>query len=361
VSASAPIVDLVIPVHDASRPLQRALDSLVLSGLRIPEELRITVVCHNISQADIEDSLSTRAREVVRFLEYNDGEQSPAGPFMQGLRSATGEYVSIMGSDDTLEPGALAAWLAVAERSELTALIPPERHANGNKVATPPIRPFRRGVLDPLKDRLAYRTAPLGLIRRSAIDRLGLDMPSSQRSGSDQLFGVKLWFSGERIGYAKGAPKYVVGADAVSRVTLKPRPAREELQAVAELIAHPFVRSLAPRRRRAIVTKSVRVHIFSAALVRTRDDRWTDEDRATIAELLADFAEAAPGYRRPLSLADRRLLEALESGSASAEALKRMLAARSRFGHPLTVLTRDVRGLLATDGPLRLMVAARLL
>jgi hypothetical protein len=38
-----------------------------------------------------------------------------------------------------------------------------------------------------------------------------------------------------------------------------------------------------------------------------------------------------------------------------------MLAARSRFGHPLTVLTRDVRGLLARDGPIRFMVAARLL
>jgi len=361
VNDTTPLVDLIIPIHDSSRPLQRAIDSIVRSGLRVPEELQVTVVCHNIPIAEIEESLSADARKSVRFLQLDDGEPSPAGPFMFGIRNATAKYVSIMGSDDTLEVGALKAWLSIAQRRELTALIPPERHADGRKVATPPIRPLRKGELDPLKDRLAYRTAPLGLILRDAVERLGLDMPPTQRSGSDQLFGIKLWFSGERIGYAKGAPKYVVGADAVSRVTLIPRPAQEELRAITELICHPYVRALPARARRAIVAKTVRVHVFSAALVRTLNNRWTDDDRAAVRSLLLSFAESAPGYERPFSLADRRLVDALTAGDVSVERLSKLLSSRSRYGHPVTILTRDLRGLLAADGPLRFMAASRLL
>ena len=358
---SSPLLDLIIPVHDSSRPLQRAIESVLLLGLRVPEQLRVTLVCHNIPRSEIEGSLSTDARNAVRFLELNDGEPSPAGPFMFGIRSATAKYISIMGSDDTLEVGALASWLATAERLKLTALIPPERHADGRKVATPPIRPFRKGLLNPVKDRLVYRTAPLGVMLRSAVDRLRLDMPSTQRGGSDQLFGVKLWFSGERLAYAKGAPSYVVGADAVSRVTLTPRTAQEELRAVSELVTHPFVRSLPAAAIRAIVTKSVRVHVFSAAAARTRDGRWTDEDRATIRRLLSVFDVVAPNYRRPLCLADQRLVDALEAGDVAVERLSKLVKNRTKFGHPMTVLTRDPRSFFAVDGPIRFMVAAVLL
>lgn len=356
-----PIIDVVIPVHDSSRPLQRAVDSLMESGLTIPTELRINVVSHNIAASEIEAILSDEVRDKVRILELADGEPSPAGPFMFGITSATGEYVSIMGSDDSLEPGALRAWLDVAQAGDLSAVIPPERHAAGNKVATPPIRPFHTGNLHPLKDRLAYRTAPLGLIRRSAVARLGLDMPPRLRNGSDQLFGLKLWFSGERIGYARRAPKYVVGADAKSRVTFTVRPAVEDLRAISELFADGWTRAQSLRVRRAIVAKSVRVHVFSAALLRSNDDRWTEDDRRYIAEMLIGAESLAPGYLRVLSLADRGLVDALLQGTVASSALRALLKARSRFGHPATILTRDIRGLLASDGPIRFMVAAKLL
>lgn len=356
-----PIIDVVIPVHDPSRPLQRAVDSLLASGLSVPTELRINVVCHNVPVDEIAQTLRPDAREKVRLLEFNDGQPSPAGPFMFGISSATAEYVSIMGSDDSLEPGALRAWLDAARAGDLTAVIPPERHASGAKVATPPIRPFRSGALHPLKDRLAYRTAPLGLIKRGAVSRLGLDMPPRLRNGSDQLFGLKLWFSGEPIGYAHRAPRYVVGADAKTRVTFAVRPAVEDLRAISELFADEWTRSQPLPVRRAIVAKSVRVHVFSAALVRTKGDRWTDDDRAHIAGLLREAEELAPGYLRVLSIADRRLVDALLAGTAGVDMLSSLLRLRSRFGHPLTVLTRDIRGLAEGDGPLRFMIAAKLL
>lgn len=357
----APLIDVVIPVHDSSRPLQRAVDSLLGSGLAVPQELRINVICHNIGETEIAGILTEEARDKVRFLEFADGEPSPAGPFMFGINNATGEYVSIMGSDDSLEPGALRAWLGVARSCGLTAVIPPERHASGTKVATPPIRPWHSGRLHPLRDRLAYRTAPLGLIKRTAVSRLGLEMPSRLRNGSDQLFGLKLWFSGEPIGYARRTPKYVVGADAKSRVTFAIRPAVEDMRAISELFEDEWTRRQPIRIRRAIVAKSVRVHVFSAALIRSNNDRWTGEDRTYISQLLRFAEELAPGYLRVLSLADRRLVDALIAANVDADALNALLRTRSRFGHPATVFTRDFRGLLASDGPLRFMVAAKLL
>lgn len=356
-----PAIDVVIPVHDASRPLDRAVRSLLESGLELERELRIDVVCHNIAASTVGDMLGADTRPAVRLLEFADGQPSPAGAFMHGIRSATAEYVSIMGSDDTLEPRALREWLQQARDQRLDALIPPERHASGAKVATPPVRPFRRGLLDPVRDRLAYRTAPLGLFRRRLVDELGLDMPPRLRSGSDQLFGLKLWFSGVRIAYGHGLPKYVVGADAKTRVTFTPRPAEIELRAVHELVTDPWVLALPPRTRRMIVTKSLRVHVFSAALVRSDADRWTAEDRAYLSRLLDVFAETAPDFTRPLSLVDRRLVDALADPRIDAGVIASLLRDRRRYGHPVTVLTRDARGLLAVDGPIRFMVAAKLL
>ena len=360
-AAGEPLVDVVIPIHDPSRPIQRTIDSLLQSGLRVPEELRINVVCHNIDVAEISAAVSEAVRGSVRFLSFLDGEPSPAGPFSFGIEAATAEYVSIMGSDDFLEPGALRAWVEVAMRMGLTAFIPPERHSSGAKVATPPVRPWRSGLLDPVRDRLAYRTAPLGLIKRSVITRLGLTMPSRLRNGSDQLFGLKLWFSGEHLAYGKGLPHYVVGADATSRVTFTIRKAADELRAVDEILSDPWVGSLPPHARRAIIVKSVRVHVFSAALLRCSGDRWTQEDREFIRELLGRALSLSPTYLRALSIADRRLVDALTAANRPLETLERLVNARRRYGHPITVLTRDVRGLFMRDGPLRFMVASKLL
>lgn len=356
-----PLVDVVIPVHDTSRPLQRAVDSLLLSGFAVPGELRISVVCHNLRITEVAAMLTPETHSKVRFLEWEDREPSPAGPFMHGIRSATAEFVSIMGSDDSLEPGALLAWYNSASRRGLAALIPPERHASGAKIATPPTRPWRRALLHPVRDRLAYRTAPLGLLRRTSVSELDLDMPTRLRSGSDQLFAVKLWFSGLPIAYGRGLPHYVVGADARSRVTFTVRAIEDELRAVRELVTDPWVLALPDRARRSIVTKSYRVHLISSVFVRTSTDRWTSDDARFVQATLRVFSEVAPGFENPLSIADRRLLDTLSHERSGASELNELLAARRRFRSPAAVLTRSPWGLFAIDGPLRYMVASRLL
>jgi len=356
VTGGGALVDVIIAVHDASRPLQRAVDSVTGTP-----GVTVTVVCHNIDRAEIAATLTAPAVDAVRFLELSDGVRSAAGPFNHGIAASRASYVSIMGSDDYLEAGAIAAWAEKAERESLTALIAPERHASGRTVRTPPVRPFRRGLLDGVKDRLAYRTAPLGLVRREAVGRLGLEFAPGLATGDDQVFSAKLWFSGERIAYARRAPRYVVGDDAGERVTLAPRALSDELRFVDELIGDPWFAHLPRASRAALAVKLARVHLFSAASRVSDRDEWTDSDRWFLTGLVGRLEKAAPGFARPLSLADRRLLDTLAGGGAPSDDIRALCAARRRFGLPSTLIARDVRGQFAIEGPLRFAVASALL
>lgn len=355
-TAQTEAVDLIIAVHDPSRPLQRAVDSVTGTP-----GVTVTVVCHNISRDEIAATLTGEALDAVRLLELSDGIRSAAGPFNHGIAASRATYVSIMGSDDYLEPGALAAWTAQADRESLTALIAPERHASGRPVRTPPVRPFRRGLLDGVKDRLAYRTAPLGLVRREAVGRLGLEFAPGLATGDDQAFSAKLWFSGEAVAYAHRAPRYVVGDDAEQRVTLAPRALSDELRFVDELLGDPWFARLSPAPRTALAIKLTRVHVFSAASRLSDRDEWTEPDRRYLTGLLRRLESAAPGFARPLSIADRRLLDALAAGGARGGDIRALCAARRRFGRPSTLVARDLRGQLAVEGPLRFAVASALL
>ena len=354
-------VEAVIAIHDSSRPLQRAIDSLLESGLEVGRELRITVVCHNVDPGEIASTLTDRVGAAVSLVALNDGIRSPAGPFNLGISSSSAEFVSIMGSDDYLEPGALAAWLSIARSGSYAAVIAPQRHASGAVVRTPPVRPFHRGNRDPVKDRLAYRTAPLGLIRRSIVDTLGLEFSRGFATGEDQLFSAKLWFSGAPVAYARREPRYVVGADASDRVTMQTRPMSVEFEAIDAFISSEWYLGQSTVVREAIATKIVRVHVFSAASTRSEAAEWSADDRAYVAQFLRRVRDVAPACERALSIADRRLVDALGSESTPAEQVAKLVIARRRFGHPATLITRDARSLLAVEAPVRFSLASALI
>ena len=69
--AAKPEVDLVIAVHTAQRPIERAVAS-VLSGTVAP--VRVTVVCHGVDVALIMARLGSFADDPrVRLLPFADG------------------------------------------------------------------------------------------------------------------------------------------------------------------------------------------------------------------------------------------------------------------------------------------------
>lgn len=359
----APAVDVVIAVHSALRPVERAVRSLVAGGLPVggADGVRVTVVCHNIDVETIRRGMSAESAEHARFLGLDDGIRSPAGPFNHGLDHATGEFVAVMGSDDTVEAGALAQWLDWARRERVAALVVPERHADGRLVRSPIVRVGRSRRLDPVKDRLAYRTAPLGLLRREVVDSLGLRFTAGLATGEDQLFSARLWFSGLRIDYGRGTGCYVVGGDQPDRVTHMQRTVSADLEFATSLVAGDWFTGLPLVHRQALVTKILRIHVFGLMAVREASGGWSEQDRQELATVTRRLLSGAPGADDPLTLADARLLDAILDPTVPTSTCLLLARRRAAYGSPATLVARKLSAQFHPEAPLRIMTAAALL
>jgi len=358
------LVDVVIAVHTPDRPIERAVASLVDGGLPtdpgVGGRLRINVVCHNTEVEPIRARVAPEHRELVRFLHYVDGIKSPAGPFNHGIEQASGTWVAIMGSDDSLEPGAIAAWTAAAETDSADVVIAPMAHAGGGSIHTPVVRRTRRSGLDPVTDRLTYRTAPLGLLRLSLVRSLGLTFPTRYATGEDQSFSAKLWFSGARISYGRGLPRYLVHDDADVRASYTSRPVVEDMAFATDLVATDWFAALAPKSRAAIITKMIRVHVFGMVSLRAQAGTWDADDAAAMARILHQLLDAAPSAAQPLSLADRALLDAVAGQEPDVAHMLRLTTARRMFKSPRTWFPRNLSQLFHPEAPLRFMSASAL-
>ncbi|HLS62618.1 MAG TPA: glycosyltransferase family 2 protein [Ruania sp.] len=348
-----PGVDVVIAVHTPDRPIARAVRSVLDHN---GEGTRLTVVCHNIDAAQIRSQVDPAHREQVRWLEHHDGKRRPAGPFNAGIEAATGEYVAIMGSDDTLQPGAISSWYWLAQHTGAEAVIA-RLERDGRAVPTPPTRPWRRRDLDGVKDRLCYRSAPLGLVATATIARLGLRLDEAVATGDDVGFVTRLWFQAT-VAFDRRGPAYVIGEDASDRITYAPRPVAEELTFLTRLLRQHWFTRLDLVQRRAAVVKYLRIHLFGAVYHRPDPETWTDAERADLAEVARALLQAAPGCEAVLSLADRALLDAILADDGAASVLISLAMARRRHGRPGTILTRDLAHLFAREAPLRMMTAS---
>lgn len=350
---------MIIPIHDATRPLRRVVESLARSGLGF-DELRVLVVCHNISEESIRPLLAGFMGMRVDFLEYHDGLRSPAGPRAFALESTTSEYFSFVDSDDLLEDGALQRWRSLADRHHLDAVIPRERHASGRRILTPPTRPLRSSGLDASRDRLMYRTAPLGLLRRESAIHAGVCFGDDVTNGSDQIFGLTMWFGSTRLRYDRRGPAYVVGDDAETRVTRTAKPLDAELKASVDVLRGEWFSSRASREQQLIATKFVRIHLFDGVTSRLQTGDWTAGDHDAAARFLGVTRLVAPGHAESLGRAEMRLYEGLERPACTTEELSALATARRRFLTPAAMFTPRLRNVFRRDAPVRFSLASLL-
>lgn len=360
-SGTAPLVDLVVAVHTAQRPVARA----VTSALASDAPLRVTVVAHHVEQALIEANLASvvvPAQSSVRVLALSDGTRSPAGPFNHGLDAATAPFVSVMGSDDRLAPGAIDSWLALQRRTGAAVVVARLAHAGPDGavlrgVPTPPVRPLRSTRLDGVRDRLSYRSAPLGLLDRAVLDRSGLRFTPGLEVGEDVEMVTRLWFSGLPIAFDRRGPAYLVQDDAGDRVTFVSRPVGDELEFVLRVVRAAWFGGLSAEQRAAVAVKLLRIHVFG--LIGNREEGfWDATQRESLATTARAVLAAAEGCERVMSRADRAVLDGvLDTGVQAADLLARARA-RRQHGRPATLLPRDLRLLLAREAPLRLMAAS---
>lgn len=348
-----PVVDVVVPVHSESRPVERAVSSITGST---DADVRVTVVCHGIDPA----SIAERVRHPrVRVIQHVDGVASAEGPVSAGLAIADARYVTRLDSDDWFEPGAIDAWLREAERTDADVVIAPLRWESADPLYSPLTRPFRHRRLNAVTDRLAYRTAPFGLIRRSTLDTLDARYTPSLKVGEDLEIGLKLWFLARRVDLAVHAPCYVVGADASDRTTEVTMPVAEELGATRRVLGLDWVLRLTPAEKHAIAVKLARIHVLGALSKRPSAGQWSAADLDCLRSLLAELSAFSPNVLRPFSRSDRRLLE--RAGSATTgEELAEALAEHSRSSATDRVLTRDWAANFSRESTFRRYVRYRL-
>lgn len=357
------LVDVVIAVHTAQRPVARAVASVFAAAGAVA--VRVTVVAHNVDPVLIEANLSAvtvPTGSTVRVLAFTDATRSPAGPFNHGLDAARAPFVAIMGSDDQLAPGAITSWLALAQRTGAAAVIArlATAHPDGSVAAvvpTPPARPLRTARLDGVRDRLSYRSAPLGLLDRATLERSGLRFTLGHEVGEDVAFVTRLWFSGAPIAFDRHGPAYLVQDDAGDRTTYVTRPVAVELAFLTDLVTQDWFVALPLPARRSAAVKFLRIHVFGLLLHRT-EQFWTPDERVALAGVVGAVLHAAPECERVLSRADHAVLRAVVDPTSAVGPLLALAAARRRHGHPTTVVTHDLTRLLAREAPMRLMAAS---
>lgn len=340
-----PDVDVVIAVHDARRRIDRAVRSVLSSD----SVSRVIVICHGIAAREIDAALVIDDPR-VELTHFQDGIRSPAGPFNRGIELATGRYLAIVGSDDELTPGAIDAWRRTAERDMSDVVMAPLRHAAGGRVPTPPTWRGRR--LQGARDRLAYRTAPLGLVARDLVG--GLRFTEGLATGEDLAFSARLWFGDARVSRHRGAGEYLIH-DGDDRVTFTFRPLSEELRAVELLIRDPWARRLSSTDRTAVAAKLWRVNVFGA--VHYRAGSWTSPDRLWLADLVRELHDYAPPAFHRLSRADAALAAALRDTAVPDSDVDALSRQRRRFVSAGALVPVRTALLLAREAPLRFSAA----
>lgn len=321
-------VQIVIPVHTLDRPIRRAVSSVLADP-----QSGVIVVAHNIEPATLDVPDDQR----LTFVELTGDRGRPGAAFDAGIAAATAEWVGIMGSDDWFDPGALRAMRHRGEHDRAAIVLAPLAYQGGARGFVP--QTMRRKKLRAARDRLFYRTAPLGLIRTRIMQRAEYRFGSVFPVGSDVFVGARLWTRGHSISFDPLAPAYVVGADARTRTTTTPRPLAEHGAAWLAIWDEPWLAGWDARTREALAVKIMRVHVLGAVTARPRTADWADGDFAWLASLAARIRSECPHVLRSFRAASVDTLNALlaadlEGTLAAAEresgalSLRQMLPAR---------------------------------
>ena len=334
---------IVIPVHDSSRPLRRAVESVLRC-----DAAGVIVVAHGLSAGDLDLPRSDR----IVLLETSEGEGLPGVAFNVGLDAATAPWVGIMGSDDWYEDGGIDAMLSRLATDHSDGILAPIRQAQAPTSSLKPVT-WRRTRLQAHRDRLFFRTAPLGLFRRELMQNPRYQMADHVVAGIDQLSSVRLWTDGLNISYHPEDPAYVVGDDARQRVTLTPRPLSVQAAMWQELWDDEGVLALPPHVKQALADKVIRVHVFDTIGARVGTRSWVLEDFAWLSGLAIRISTVVPNWAAGLSRAQTAVFESLVRGDrASTE------DAWSVLKNTPGSLPARPQGLVHPNGPLRPQVAA---
>ncbi len=357
-------IEVVIPVHDPARPLERGLRSILSQQADLAAvgvELRATVSCHNIQIGDIKNSVpdALAASDSVSWFHHGDGIKSPAGPRNAALDQSSATFLCFLDSDDYLEAGSLAAWWQLATARTAAAVIAPLRTPEGSILRSPRIRPSKPAVLNAVKDGLAYRSVPYGLLRRSALLAIDFRYAEGIATGEDIASTLKLWFRAGTICYPYDAPAYYQTDDSgPNRVTSSLLPLAEEFAWLDGLLTERWILSASEAERQAVALKIVRVHGVGALLRRAvhvpvdGQEPWNGVECRRWGVLLENLRTFAGGALPALSRKDATLCLAATKAE-NQQQLRSAVEHHQKSGRQGELLTDNPRALLSRDSVLR--------
>lgn len=318
--------------------------------------MRVTVIAHNISREAIIGNLEPVVEDPrLRVLHLEDRIPSPSGPMNLGLDRATAPFVSFLGSDDELAPGAIDSWLTIARETGASTVMARIDRLESGTDRYPPVRAGRTKNLHPAKDRLAYRSAPLGLISRS--HHPDLRFTPNLHSGEDLEFTAVLWFTGRRVAYAATGPGYIGHEDEHDRVTHVARSVTDDFAFLDTTIDAPWFPRLPRNQRVAFGVKVLRLHLFDAIYHRLQGPGGIISHQNEIDAVIRRIDLAAPGSVALLARVERRIIDEVRSSAPDADRIRQLLAARWEGGPLGTLVTRNPLLSLHAQGPYRTLRA----
>jgi glycosyltransferase involved in cell wall biosynthesis len=281
-----PTISVIVPVHNSNRPIFRAVNSIVSDlTAEFLNEIEVIVVCHEVSPEVIGEKLGhLRQNSSVKLLTYKDGVRSPAGPINHGIRNASGQWILILGSDDSLEPNFATEYLTTLSKNRgLDVILLPIKLSNGSKYYPSPVPQLGlRKNLITIRDRLFYRTAPTALVRRGLLQSNETELYTEGISnGEDLIHSTWLWTHAERIHMDRKLPHYIIGEDATDRVTSLDYSVEELREPLEILTSRLWFLSLAPRIRNSFGIKYLRSNILSKP--------WNNLDPESKRGLISEF------------------------------------------------------------------------
>ncbi|QNN62431.1 glycosyltransferase family 2 protein [Leucobacter denitrificans] len=255
-------LDVIIPVHNVERPIRRSVLSVI--SAKNPR-IRALVIAHNIPRESILRKLKDLDLERLQVIEHRDGVFSPAGPKNAGIDASSATYIAFLDSDDEYEIGALDAFCnELQSASSPDLLIGQLRGTSQGRIMAPLPRVRRFENLDPVKDLLNNRTAPIGvMIRREVLKSTGAPRFSEGYPiGEDIELGLYLWNQTRSISYSRYASGYLVHEDGTDRVTGRTLSVESALAPVARIVQMDWFKELSPQQKTAACAKLIKFQVL---------------------------------------------------------------------------------------------------
>ncbi len=205
-----PRVSLLVPIYNVQKYLVECLDSARAQTLE-----DIEVICINDGSTDGSRDIIQRYLDLDPRFRVIDKANSGYGDSMnRGLDAATGDYVGILESDDTMAPDALMTLVAAADEHSADLAkgnfnfywSTPEERLEFYAVAP---ASYSGRAVDPRAERAMFYTKPSiwsAVYRRSYLAQKGIRfLATPGASFQDTSFAFKAWASSRRVTFVPNA------------------------------------------------------------------------------------------------------------------------------------------------------------